>query len=279
MAEINWLHLSDIHFNSKETFDQEVIHEAFINDLINQLESRKIQLDYIFFTGDVAYSASKDDYECALEFFGKLCDVIRFDKKNLFIIPGNHDVNRYKVSKFLDDERNKLETREEIRGICNNIELMNRYLERFDNYSNFISKLYGKDFVMDSTNYYFADNKIANNKMNVGIIGLNSAWTSYGGRNDCNNIYVSEVQLKQAINKVAGASLKMVLMHHPPTWLYEEDRTDVESLLYQNCHVLLHGHLHSPDFQISSLKKGQIIIIPAGAIYTDRRVSNSYNIA
>ncbi|MFW9990371.1 MAG: hypothetical protein ACFFC3_17145 [Candidatus Odinarchaeota archaeon] len=72
--------------------------------------------------------------------------------------------------------------------------------------------------------------------------------------------------------------MKIVLMHHPLPWLYEEDKADIENLLYQHCHIILHGHIHRPDFQIINSIKGQQIIIPAGAIFAGRRVSNSYNI-
>jgi len=276
MSKVSWLHLSDMHISAKGTFDQKLIHEAFINDLADQLNNQNIMLDFIFFTGDVTLTASNEDYKFALTFFERLCKRIGFDKKNLFIVPGNHDVNRYQVSKVLDDNRRKLETREDIRGIFDNEELLDRYLARFDNYSQFVSELYGISFRMNSENYYFAEKRTVSN-LDFGIIGLNSAWASYGGRNDCNNIYVSEVQLKEAMDKVDCTSIKIVLLHHPLAWLYEEDRTDIENLFYQNCNIILHGHLHRPDFQIANSFKGQLVTIPAGAIFTGRRVSNCYN--
>lgn len=276
MSAINWLHLSDMHINARETFDQSHIHEQFLNDLEIQIEKNKIKLDFIFFTGDIAYSASPEDYDMAINFFNNLCSRIDFDKKNLFIVPGNHDVNRFQVIKMLDDKRKTLETREEIREIIESKNLFNRYLLRFDNYSKFISELYDIDFKMNSENYFFSKTRTINENQ-LGIIGLNSSWASYGGRNDCNNIYVSERQINDAINNVRNTDLKIALMHHPPSWLFEEDRTDIESLLYQNCQIILHGHLHKPDFQIASSFQGDLITIPAGAIYTGRRVSNSYN--
>ena len=192
-------------------------------------------------------------------------------------MPGNHDVNRYKVSKLLDDSRRELDTREEIKKIIENQELFDSYLSRFDNYSEFIGSLYGKPFKMNSKNYYFSETRTVN-EVDFGIIGLNSAWSSYGGRHDCNNIYISEIQLTDAIEKVKTANVKIVLIHHPLSWLYEEDKSDVENLLFKHCQVILHGHLHRADFQIVNSIKGEQIIIPAGAIYTGRRVSNSYNI-
>lgn len=277
MTTINWLHLSDLHISAENTFDQGVIHEAFYDDLVEQLVENNIKLDFIFFTGDVAYSASSRDYELAVNFLNKLCQTLKFDKGNLFIVPGNHDVNRYKVSKLLDDSRKELETREDIRKIFTNDEMLEKYLMRFDNYSKFISDLYSIKYEMNPSNYYSATVRTIDG-IEIGIIGLNSVWASYGGRNDSNNIYISEIQLSQALEKVRASSLRIVLIHHPISWLYEEDKTDIENMLRIHCQIILHGHLHRSDFQIINSIKGQQIIIPAGAIYTGRRISNSYNI-
>jgi predicted phosphodiesterase len=266
-----------MHISACDSYDQNIIHNAFIEDLERQLEKNNIQPSFIFFTGDVAYTASPEDYELAEKFFERLCNTINFDKRQLFIVPGNHDVNRYKVSKLLDDKRNDLCTREEIKKVVDDTSIFNSYLSRFDNYSNFISQLYGISYYVDSTNYYFAEKRQIEN-VEYGIIGLNSAWSSYGGRQDCNNIYISEKQVRDAIEKVKLSSIKIVLLHHPLSWIYEEDRVDIENLLHRHCDIILHGHLHRPDFQVVNSLRGQQIIIPAGAIYTGRRISNSYNI-
>lgn len=277
MTILSWLHLSDMHISARNSFDQNIIHDAFIDDLERQLEKKNIQPQFIFFTGDVAYTASAEDYELAEIFFEKLCERIDFDKRQLFIVPGNHDVNRYKVSKLLDDKRKDLCTREEIKKIIDDTSIFNNYLSRFDNYSNFISRLYGIKYHIDSTNYYSAETRQIEG-LQYGVIGLNSAWSSYGGRHDCNNIYISEKQVSDAIEKVKSSSIKIVLLHHPLSWIYEEDRVDIENLLYQHCDIILHGHLHRPDFQVVNSLRGQQIVVPAGAIYTGRRVSHSYNI-
>ena len=91
--------------------------------------------------------------------------------------------------------------------------------------------------------------------------------------------YNGQRWLGEAIERVKETSLKIVLLHHPLPWLYEKDKEDIENLLYRHAHIILHGHIHRPDSQIVNSIRGQQIIIPAGAIFTGRRVSNSYNIA
>ena len=277
MAKISWLHFSDFHIRAENTIDQSVIQEEFFKDLERQLTENNIMLTFIFFTGDVAFSASRKEYEIAINFFNELCHKTNIDKKNLFIIPGNHDVNRYNVSKLLDDSRMELKSREEIREIFTKEQVLQKYLTRFDNYSKFISELYGINFEMNPENYFSAEMRTVEG-IKFGIIGLNSVWASYGGRHDSNNIYISEIQLGKALTQVKDASIKIVLLHHPLSWLFEEDQADIENLLFTHSDIILHGHLHRPDFQIINSIKGQQVVIPAGAIYTGRRISNSYNV-
>ncbi len=101
MSKISWLHLSDMHISSKNSYDQNFIHNALFDDLEKQISKYKISLNFVFFTGDVAFTASKQDYTLAIKFFENLCDRLSIAKDNVIIVPGNHDVNRYKVSKML----------------------------------------------------------------------------------------------------------------------------------------------------------------------------------
>lgn len=278
MSNISWLHFSDMHINAENSLDQIIIQEAFYRDVVDQLTKYHIELNFIFFTGDVAFSASPEDYGLAIKFINNLCQSIKFyNKENLFIIPGNHDINRYKVSKPLDDYRKELDTREKIRNVIDDKKIFEMYLSRFDNYSKFISKLYSIKYKMNPDNYFLSEIRTIDN-IKIGIIGLNSVWASYGGRHDSNNIYISEFQLNEALEKVKDTSIKIALVHHPISWLFEEDKADIENLLYRHIQIILHGHMHRPDFQMIRSIKGQQIVLPAGAIYTGRRISNSYNV-
>lgn len=91
-----WLHISDLHFKSGENYDQDVVTRAFINSLPNLL-SRYGPIDAIFVTGDVAYSGKKDEYDIADVFFQRIIETTGVSRENIFIVPGNHDVQRSEV--------------------------------------------------------------------------------------------------------------------------------------------------------------------------------------
>jgi predicted phosphodiesterase len=275
MAVFTWLHLSDLHFDSRTSFDGQIIQDAMCEDLTSLIEKKKISIDFVFVTGDIANKGAEDDYKIALSFFGRIHEITGVNRDAMFFVPGNHDVNRLLVSRYLDDKRNRLDNRIDIRQAAE--QDIDEYLKRFDNYSKFIAAFYSIPFVMKRENYYFAENRmIANN--DIGVIGLNTAWASYGDRNDSNNIYISDTQFLRAIEKVKNANIKIVLLHHPFSWLYDIDKSDCEDIVQKHCDIILHGHLHKQNFHIINSVKGDQITIPAGSIINDRQLSNSYNI-
>lgn len=50
--------------------------------------------DLIFATGDIAHSDKPTEYDLATKFFDNLLRAANLDRKGLFVIPGNYDVER-----------------------------------------------------------------------------------------------------------------------------------------------------------------------------------------
>ena len=91
------LHISDLHIeNSKaKTFDRSVVLEHLIKR-VGQDAENGLTPDIIAVTGDIAFKGVKEEYDLAKEFFGDLLDSVKLPKECLYIVPGNHDVNRKK---------------------------------------------------------------------------------------------------------------------------------------------------------------------------------------
>ena len=89
MKKIKWLHLSDIHLN-KQDVDTRLMRKK----LPEYLRENHILCDYIFFTGDLRYAPSGDFAEDTLSFLAALCDAVGTDLNHLYIVPGNHDIDR-----------------------------------------------------------------------------------------------------------------------------------------------------------------------------------------
>jgi DNA repair exonuclease SbcCD nuclease subunit len=90
---VSWLHVSDFHFKSGDPYDRDVVLGALINS-VKWFRERGRQPDLLFATGDVAHSGQESEYQAATAFFDALCAAAGVEKRHLFVIPGNHDVDR-----------------------------------------------------------------------------------------------------------------------------------------------------------------------------------------
>ncbi len=90
---LTWLHISDFHFRAADSYDRDVVLSALIRPVRRFREGGRAP-DVIFATGDIAYSGKDEEYAAATEFFDALLNATGLDRSRLFLVPGNHDVNR-----------------------------------------------------------------------------------------------------------------------------------------------------------------------------------------
>lgn len=85
-------------------FDRKVVREALVKDISDrvQIVPTLEQLDFIVFSGDVAWSGKETQYQAAREqLFAPLLRATGLDPVCLFIVPGNHDMDREFVEEML----------------------------------------------------------------------------------------------------------------------------------------------------------------------------------
>ena len=91
-----WMHLSDLHIRTHD-WEQDIVLRALARDLPDLLEQTQRKVDLLFVTGDIANSGKKEEYEAAGRFFEQLCTVLHLDLGRVFVVPGNHDVERHLI--------------------------------------------------------------------------------------------------------------------------------------------------------------------------------------
>src|SRR4051794_24494287 len=89
----SWLHISDFHFKGGDPYDRDVVLRALVRS-VREFRERGRQPDLIFATGDVAHSGQDSEYQAATAFFDALLAAAGLDRRRLYVIPGNHDVDR-----------------------------------------------------------------------------------------------------------------------------------------------------------------------------------------
>jgi predicted phosphodiesterase len=258
--KLNWLHLSDIHFRKKTEWRD----NSYRSSLIDYLErlfaaDESIRPDLIFCTGDIAFGEAGGDllasqYIDACVFFDELLAVCGTNhkpllKERLFVVPGNHDVNRKQINA---DAQVALQT------YCGNArDYAQRINQRFNDkstefcdairrladYSAFVKEYLPHQFDSEGRQHYANVSTI--NGIKVGIAGFNSAWTCAGDEDDRNIWLASDWQFNQSKSLLKDANIRIGLIHHPTDWLNTADRELATVRIASDFDFWLHGHSHN----------------------------------
>ena len=88
---IRFLHISDLHFNNDDMSSIRLRKK-----LIEYFREKNLHFDYIFCTGDLRTVNCKNNsfLKETSDYLRELCSTTGTNISNLFIVPGNHDVDR-----------------------------------------------------------------------------------------------------------------------------------------------------------------------------------------
>src|SRR4051794_5293139 len=96
MYRLRILHISDLHERGSRESEQwrrrRVLGPAWEDNLTELLQDGAI--DLVCFTGDAADWGKDEEFTAAADFLGAICERVGVPLERLFVIPGNHDVNR-----------------------------------------------------------------------------------------------------------------------------------------------------------------------------------------
>jgi hypothetical protein len=231
----------------------------------------------VLVSGDVAYSAAPAEYDLARAFFDDLLEATGLDKDRLFVVPGNHDVDRGAISTLAAGATAILNSRDAVNQFLASDGDRALVLQRFHHYQDFFNSYFGKRRLpFDHQNYFFTRRIVVGGKR-VAILGLNSAWLSASDA-DRHRLLLGERQVRAALDQAREADIRLAVMHHPLDWLQDFDRSDAEPLLHGGCDLILHGHMHQVGLLQARTPDAEAMVIAAGACYETRQYPNSYNL-
>lgn len=274
---LNWLHISDIHFYKGTEWRDSVARNALIQEIIQTLKDNpQLRPDLVFCTGDIAFgetgaSPLVDQYVAARSFFNELLAACGPEKSplsidRLFMVPGNHDVNRQRINKDAqtsltfkskDSHAHADEINQRIDRVTTEFD---EALTRLDEYQNFISD-FAPHLATDKRRCRVS--KIVEiNKCRVGIYGFNSAWSCSGDEDDRNLWLPAAWNFNRALGELDGADVKIGLMHHPIDWLVAADRKIAKQRVATDFDFWLHGHEHDAWVHASD----SVVTMSAGAV-------------
>ncbi len=275
MTGLTWLHLSDWH-QAEKKFNRKVVCDGLINDIKarGEINPHLSKIDFIVFSGDAANSGQPDEYSKAtVDLFEPLLEACQLGKDRLFIVPGNHDLDRDLIPAALSKPLN---SNEEVEPWWSEEKKRTQLSQPFQAFHRFLTDCTGQkppeycsfaSFVID-------DRKIA-------LLGINSAWMcarrkdEVGKISDQGYLCIGEPQIYDSLKMVSDSEIKIAILHHPLDWLTPFDSSRNEVHLKRKCNFILHGHAHKPGASAIRDNFGYYITIPAGACYDRSMPSNS----
>jgi formylglycine-generating enzyme required for sulfatase activity/predicted MPP superfamily phosphohydrolase/energy-coupling factor transporter ATP-binding protein EcfA2 len=264
-----WLHVSDFHLSDKGSYNQEVILRSLVES-VKRLRGEGHVPDLIFATGDIASRGNAKEYEFATKFFDDLLDAAGLNRDRLFIIPGNHDVDR-KTGKFLARTLDTKDDADEYFGTETPLPHLtlkfHAFSEWYDSYFNTIRSF--------PTNTTCSPVEILTiNGMRLAVLPLNSALFCIG-KDDHQKLFIGRRCLDAAKKQLAAVDLTIALIHHPLDWLCQVERANIKAALGESVDLLLHGHYHETETESIASANGGYLKLAAGASYQTREWPNS----
>lgn len=268
------LHLSDFHFKSldKDIAAQNILIDKLLEDL-----GTKPKIDFLLFTGDIVFSGSKyDDFQKAYEtFFKRIGEKLELPKRNAIFCPGNHDVDRDKVSAPIKDFIRQFKNSHSLTKIVedNKEDEFGLTCKPTGNYYQFAKWFYSKSIsdLGDEVNQLYSIHVRELDKWKIGFVSINTAWCSTGD-DDKGNLFFPKSELEKAINKLSQANVqwKVLLLHHPLADFRDFNKNELEDIIYSEFHLMFSGHLHKRDDFIRLMQNEGIFGTFAHAAFTKK---------
>jgi formylglycine-generating enzyme required for sulfatase activity/predicted MPP superfamily phosphohydrolase len=266
---VTWLHVSDFHLSDGAPYDQEVILRSLVSS-VKHFRAEGHAPDLIFATGDIAQSGKAKEYETATKFFDDLLDAAGLNRDRLFIVPGNHDVDR-KAGKFL---ARMIESKDDADEYFGTETALPHLTLKFHAFSEWYNN-YFKSIRLFPTNTTCSPVEILTiNNCRISVLPLNSALFCIGD-DDHQKLFVGRRCLDAAKKQLAAADLTIALIHHPLDWLSPVEQANIEVTLETSVDLLLQGHYHSYDQEGIVSANGGYLKLAAGASYQTSKWPNT----
>ena len=276
MGNLRWLHLSDFH-TGKDNYGQIKLFKSIHAHMKEQKEKGFVP-DMIFITGDIANKGSEKEYATFTnEFLLPVIDVYdNFPK--IYIIPGNHDVDREKCGVAAISLYDVIQKRPDFFD-ADEVGL-NKRREIFERFSAFRHGISMDDLCFPIEGFFDVPacihDIVEKEGKKIGIAGIHTAWLSNSDK-DKEQLTPGKWILKEALQKLEGCDYKIILGHHPLDWLQGEQRDQISVLFAKHKAIYLHGHMHKNSGGYTAAAGSGFLSIQCGAAFQAREDEEYYN--
>ncbi|MEM6456699.1 MAG: SUMF1/EgtB/PvdO family nonheme iron enzyme, partial [Acidobacteriota bacterium] len=241
---ITLLHLSDLHARTSTAWDAKRVTRTLVDDL-KALADDGLRPDLVLFTGDLAWAGTGREFSLGW----KTIEAVQaaygppIADEAVFLVPGNHDVDRTKVD-MRDGYWLRGTNRDEVESlIADGGRSWKQLTARLDPYRRFLKRRKLDHLCTDANRaIWHARHELVGTS--IGLAGFNTSWTCGADREKGRLWMGAHWQHEMLHEAVHDAKVRIALLHHPPSWLHEHEAPAFEEALQRDFHLVLHGHRH-----------------------------------
>lgn len=237
-GQLNWIHLSDIHFTYKD-YCTNTMRNLLLKYLKSLSSNQKF--DFIVITGDIVFQGGKYDNDL-IHFISDILEALNLTKDELFIVPGNHDLKRDKMTS----------------SALENLARENNLMATIDPELEYGFKIRQKAFfafLKKVTNNNYTNEKlhIVKSIDKCNLIHLNTAW-SCGNSCEEGSLRIGLNKLTEALKEVEGSEkINIAIGHHTIECFHESERDKIiNRFVDQDIDIYLAGHVHKPQYHFEA---------------------------
>jgi hypothetical protein len=266
------LHISDIHFREPDCLNPAMDPDrAYRTLLLRDVRERVRTLGNVgalLIGGDVAFKGDPREFETALTWIMELAEACGCPVARIFVVPGNHDVDRRIIDRVpsVRNARNAIvnarphHRERELRTQFSDPDTGRSLLQPLSAYNDF-AKLFSCQ-VYSPDHLYWKQDLPLDSGITLRLHGLTSAILSGETDTRAGPLYVSPLQ---TVLEPADNVANLVMMHHPPDWLVDND--DVNNAVCVRSVMHFFGHKHSQRIT----QERNYVRYEAGAVNPDRQ--------
>jgi predicted MPP superfamily phosphohydrolase len=271
------LHLSDFHFREQTRWDASTVLGRLSADITGLVQDG-LAPDLVVLTGDIANGGKAEEYALARAWIlEQLLPAAGLGVARLVIAPGNHDVDRGRISKGAQhiadgmrrshDEQHVTEVMQGEDGLL--------LLRRLDAFVAFLNDL-GVSGTPLERPWYGVTHEIRG--VRVHCAALASAWLS-ADESDHGKLLLGLWQCNEVLRDADDAHVVLAALHHPWSYVADWDVAPCLAEIERSAGLVLRGHLHDPHFDYrQSPRHDGVLELAAGACYESSQHPNSYHL-
>jgi predicted phosphodiesterase len=267
------LQIADIHFrypecNTPDMDPDRVYRTRLLSDVKDRVRALG-PVCAILVGGDIAFRGIEAEYTAALAWLKDLAEVSGCPIERVFVVPGNHDVDRSVITKSFAVQNVQAaissapaERRERLlRAQFMNAETGRTLLEPLAAYNEF-AKIFSCQ-VFPPERLYWKQNLELGDGVTLRIHGLTSTILSgiHGLDDTRESLYLSPLQ---TILDPVEDVVNLVMSHHPPDWFKDHD--EIEDAVQGRAAIHMFGHKHRQRIA----RDRRYVRLAAGAVNPDR---------